>query len=248
MNPGEEHRWSTIREQAIDLFGDTPGAQLEQDITSHFAADPDRAIRTIHRIANADNILSKWAVVRADLNRTAQADIVASNTKGRQRLIDNAKRWIDHAGLHYDRPDHVTADLFGDDYARGPLTNHDTPQLRAELTAYWQAARPRGVVADRDHIAWNETAKANRAILQQRKETTCSTPEPRPSNNSRKASTTSSATPNTSPSPTSPPQQSPTSTSSEPSTRSSTDSTNADPSEDIDFTPEPTFATSDDNG
>lgn len=179
MNPGEEHRWSDIRQQAIDLFGDTPGAQLEQDILEHFADDPDRVIRTIHRIAQAEGVLSKWAVVRADLNRGAQADIVASNTKGRQRLVDNAKRWIDNAGLHYDREDHVLADLFGDEWARGPLTPYaDDQQLRAELVAYWHSQRPRGEQAERDHITWNETAKANRAILLERKrtkETECQT-------------------------------------------------------------------------
>jgi murein tripeptide amidase MpaA len=165
MNPGEEHRWSTVREEACELFGDNPGGQLEADVMEHFAEDPDRVIRTIHRIAKAEGVLSKWAVLRADLKRTAQADVVVSATTSRAKAVDRAKHWIDNAGLHYDRQDHVLADLFGDEYAKGPLTPYDTPELRNELTTYWHQARPRGEQADKDFEAWNAKAKADRALV-----------------------------------------------------------------------------------
>jgi hypothetical protein len=164
-----DYNWQNIRDKAADQLGDHPTGELEQTIIDHFTDDPDRVIRTIDRIVKAHDrkpFTSPWAVIRADLNKAPTGDVTASPTKSRQRAIDNAKRWIENAGLHYDRADHVLADLFGDDYAKGPLTPHDTPELRAELTAYWQDQRPRGVQAEQDHEAWNAKAKADRHLVQ----------------------------------------------------------------------------------
>lgn len=165
-----EHRWSDTRQHAIEHFNsETPGAQLEQDIIAHFADDPERVIRTINRIADQHKrkpLNSPWAVVRADLNRTAQQDVVASATAGRAKHIERAKNWIRNAGVHYDRESDVEAELFGDDFTRGRLHDHrEDPNLREELLAYWRDQRPRGEQAERDHIAYSERCKANRAIV-----------------------------------------------------------------------------------
>jgi hypothetical protein len=182
-----EYHWAQIREQAIDAFnGETPGAQLEQDILEHFTTDPERVTRAIHRIADQHQrkpVDSCWAVLRADLKRTAQANVVASDVAGRNRRIENAKRWIDNAGIHYDLQRHVEAELFGDDHGRGTLHDYDTPQLRAELIDYWHAARPRGVQAEHDHLAWaakcKQDAKAIAAYLKHKaEEAECATNTP----------------------------------------------------------------------
>ena len=163
-----QYEWGPIRNRAADQLGDYPTGELEQTIIDHFVDDPDRVIRTIDRITKAHQkkpFDSPWAVIRADLNKAPTGDVTASPTKSRQRAIDNAKAWIRNAGLHYDRADHVLADLFGDDYAKGPLTPYDTPQLRNELAAYWHQQRPRGEQAEQDHEAWNTKAKADRHLV-----------------------------------------------------------------------------------
>lgn len=164
--------WSETREQAVTAFlGETPGAQLEQDIIEHFTDDPERVLRTISRIADQHQrkpFDSCWAVLRADLKRTAQANVVADASASRARHIANAERWVANAGLHYDRWADVEADLFGDDHQRGRLSDYDTPELRRQLHDTWLEQRPRGEQAERDHEAWAERCKASRKILKDR--------------------------------------------------------------------------------
>lgn len=175
----KEHRWSTLRDQACELFGEQPGAQLEQDIIDQFIDDPERVARAIHRIATASgSIGSRWAVLRADLRRSSQADVVANATAGRAKAVDRAKQWIANAGIHLDRQADIEAELFGDDYTRGRLDAHrHDDKLRADLIAYWQEQRPRGIAAEQAHLEWAEKCKTDRAIVleQRRKERACST-------------------------------------------------------------------------
>lgn len=158
------HSWTHTRDDAIEAFnGETPGAQLEQDILVHFTDDPEKVLRAITRIAQQTGITSRWAVLRADLNRAHQSDVVASSTKGTQRAIDNTKTWIRNAGIHYDLERDIEAELFGDTITRGRLTDHHlTPTLKNDLIAYWREQRPRGVKAEADAEAWMAKCKADR--------------------------------------------------------------------------------------
>ncbi len=164
-----EYHWSEIRDHAIELFGEAPSAQLEADVLEEFERRPAFVAQAIDRIGAkvaAGKVRSGWAILRKELYDTPTTpNIVATDEAERTKRIDKAKQWIDNAGLHYDRADHVLADLFGDEYAKGPLTNYDTPELRAELAAYWHNARPRGEQAEADHEAWNLKAKADRALV-----------------------------------------------------------------------------------
>lgn len=125
MNNPDKHSWADLRETAIEAFnGETPGPQLEQDIIQAFVQDPERVQRTIRRIAaqHARKPLgSPWAVTRADLARTAQADVVASSASSRQKTLDRATAWIRNAGHHHPTWADAATHLFGD-----PAT---TPQL-----------------------------------------------------------------------------------------------------------------------
>ena len=118
MTDSDSIQWSQIRDEACDRYGETPGAQLEQDVLEHFVDDPERVIRTIDRIATAHHkkpLGSPWAVLRADLNRTSLADITVDTTRSRDKLIDHAKTWIRNAGCYHDTWKAVAIELFGDD-------------------------------------------------------------------------------------------------------------------------------------
>ena len=168
MEQGEEHRWSTIRDQASERFGEHPGAQLEADVVEHFVEDPERVIRTIDRLATAHSkkpLGSPWAVLRADLNR-APGDVIATGGQARAKAIERAEQWIRNAGIHYDEWRHVQAELFGDEYAKGPLSPYAADaELRLRIQQFWQSERPRGEQAEADHLAWNEKCKADRHIV-----------------------------------------------------------------------------------
>jgi len=163
--------WSAIRADTIDRFhGQTPRPEDETIIIDIFESHPELVMRAIDETATAlDNgkITWAWSVVRSRLERGQQAirEATADPIANKTKAVERAKTWIRNAGLHYDRQDHVLADLFGDDYAKGPLTSFDTPELRAELAAYWHQHRPRGVQAEQDHEAWNAKAKADRALV-----------------------------------------------------------------------------------
>ena len=164
----DQVQWSQIRDEACDRFGETPGAQLEQDVLEEFERRPGFVVTAIANIADkvaAGKVRSGWAVLRTQLRASTSPDVTVTDEAARTKAIDRAKTWIRNAGLHYDRQDHVLADLFGDDYAKGPLTAYDTPQLRNELADYWHTHRPRGEQAEQDHEAWNAKAKADRHLV-----------------------------------------------------------------------------------
>jgi len=163
--------WSAIRADTIDRFhGQTPRAEDEAPIIDLFEAHPQLVLNAIDETATAldeGKITWAWSILRTRLERGQQAvrEATANTGSSKAKAVERAKQWIENAGLHFDREDHVGAELFGDEYARGPLTSFDTPELRAELAAYWQSQRPRGVQAEHDHEAWNAKAKADRHLV-----------------------------------------------------------------------------------
>ena len=163
--------WSTIRNDTIDRFqGQTPRPDDEAPIIDVFEVHPQLVLRAIDETADALNtgkITWAWSILRSRLERGTEALREATVDTGseRQKRIRNAKTWINNAGLHYEHEHHVEAELFGDDYSRGPLTDYDDPKLRAELIAYWREQRPRGEQAERDFEAWNAKCAADHQLV-----------------------------------------------------------------------------------
>lgn len=132
---GTTYTWTTIRDETIDRFnGDTPGGKLEADIITHFTEDPEHVLRVIDRIAEQHArkpLRSPWAVLRADLNRGAQAEVIADATHNRTKSIDRAKTWIHNAGCYTETWKQVGISLLGDDDETPSLEfleqlNHET--------------------------------------------------------------------------------------------------------------------------
>jgi len=118
-----EHRWSTIRDKAIEAFADTPSAQLEATLIEHFTEDPTRVERLINRIikAHANKPFdSPWAVIRSNLEKPT-ADVTVKADVARQKLIDQAKTFIRNAGHYHPTWNDCKAELFGTGGQTAPL-------------------------------------------------------------------------------------------------------------------------------
>jgi len=152
------YHWHDTRQRAIELFGEAPSAQLEQDVLEHFTERPAHVAQLVERIGakvQAGKIRSGWAVLRKELNTTPGADVTATDEADRDRRIRSAKQWIDNAGIHYDLERHITAELFGDDQSTGRLQDLNLTQAqREELLDHWRTNRPRGEQAEHDANAW----------------------------------------------------------------------------------------------
>lgn len=183
MTQDETLRWLPALDAAIAAFGEAPGALLEQEAIDAFRDDPEHVTRLLERIAAqhaSKHFDSPWGIFRAEL-RKPKHDVVASTAAGKAKRVENAKRWIANAGLHYDLERDVEAELFGDDYQRGRLHDYRSDdKLRAELLAYWHEQRPRGEQAERDHQAWAAHCVESRKrvavmLAAKRQEDECST-------------------------------------------------------------------------
>lgn len=160
--------WSSIRSDTIETFnGQTPRPEDESPIIDVFEINPQMVMRAIEETAaalNAGKITWAWSVLRARLEKGAAAirEATVDVTTTRTKAIANAERWLENAGLHYDRADHVEADLFGDEFASGRLRDHDDPALRERLLDKWAELRPRGEQAEADHHAYMARVVADR--------------------------------------------------------------------------------------
>ena len=167
-----ELAWSATRADTIDRFqGQTPRPEDEAAIIDIFETHPQLVLRAIDETAAAlDNgkITWAWAVLASRLTRgtTALREATANTSHDRQRQIQNAKTWIDNAGIHYDQEEATQGELFGDDYSRGRLDTYRHDQkLQAELLDYWKTQRPRGEQAEQDFEAWNAKCKADHQTI-----------------------------------------------------------------------------------
>lgn len=150
------YHWPTIRADAIARFGgDAPRAELEQRIINVFELQPQLVVLAIDKITDAyraGQVRSPWAVVATHIERasTPGADIQATDTNAKQKAIARAEAWIKVTGMHYDRPDEITLELFGHEAERGRL--RDYAQVDLERTGpeddqggpTWQLGTPRG--------------------------------------------------------------------------------------------------------
>ena len=143
-----EYHWATIRADAIEAFdGETPGAEAESTIIEIFTNHPALVVAEIPRVA-ADKrdgrIRSGWAILKKRLTEAAnpQANVVARDTRDRDKAIANADQWMRAAGMHYDRWDEVHDELFGD---RGMLQPWKANERVVDrMRKAWNTVRPTG--------------------------------------------------------------------------------------------------------
>jgi hypothetical protein len=187
-----DHSWHTTYTDAVQRFGgDTPGAQLEQQVLDAFTDQPQVVIRAIDKVAAkyaAGRVTSPWGAMKHEIARTtSQPDIVATDSTDRDKRIMRAEQWIRAAGIHYDRDTEILLELFGNEtsllrpFAKIDLIPDtstsdgkwtlseaigDTALVERILKTYHDA-RPTGIQLEEDALARAEKYKADQARLRQ---------------------------------------------------------------------------------
>lgn len=141
-----EYVWSRERDRAIELYGDTPGASLEERIISVFERKPALVSSAIDHVADRFKrglIHTPWVILMKHVEESdALRDVTVTDSSEREAKIARAEKWIRAAGVHYDRENEVIDELFGD---HGMLRTWKSDEmLRARLAALWREQRPRG--------------------------------------------------------------------------------------------------------
>lgn len=163
--------WSAIRSDAVESFrGQTPRPEDEAPIIDLFELNPQlvqRAIADIAAAVAAGKITWAWSALRARLERGARAvrEATADVTSERSTRVAAAERRIENELVHYDRADHVRAELFGDPDlgTSGILEPYaGDPDLEHRMLTRWRELRPRGILAEQQADAWNRAAAAGR--------------------------------------------------------------------------------------
>jgi len=147
--------WVTLRERAFELFAETPSPSLEAEILGTFQTRPALVATTIEGVGRevaAGRVRSGWAILGARLRNASEApSVVAFDTGDRERRVARASRWIETAGVHFDRETELLDELF-DGYGGDrelPLlhTWRDEQELREEMLKLWRDLRRRVAAA-----------------------------------------------------------------------------------------------------
>lgn len=161
--------WPAMRDRAIERFnGDTPGADLEARILTHFREHPGKVatlIEAIGRRVTNGQVNSGWAILARELD-TKPANIQADDNAERAKHLRLAEIWIRNTGGYIDSQDELEDEMFGD---RGPL--RDWPELKPSIVALWTEQRPRFTVAELEHVERLEryaAARLKRITVSQR--------------------------------------------------------------------------------
>lgn len=157
-----EYVWRELRDHAVNLFGDTPGAALEERILVVFRSHPHivaLGIDHVHERKKAGLVTSPWGLLAAHVEKATAPleDVTVTDERDRDKAVRRAEQWIRAAGKHYDRLDELLDELFG---PHGRLRAFDSPDLRQRIARAWRDARPEGQLIDeqaeqraRAHIA-----------------------------------------------------------------------------------------------
>lgn len=154
------HTWADTRARATELFnGETPRAQLEQDIVNVFSNQPALVIAAVEQVgaryANG-SVRSGWAVLRAHIVSAAAptSSVTATDTSEREKRIAQAEQWLRACGPHYDRESEAEDELFGDRGLLKPWA--DDEALKARMLSAWREQRPRGEQIEREQAEADE--------------------------------------------------------------------------------------------
>jgi len=131
-----DYSWSDVYARGVELFGEAPGAQLEQDILEVFERVPKRVSSVVEhvgkQIRGGVDIHSGWAVVRNRLGQAPLEDVRASDADERRKRWQRCRNWIRNAGIYLGR-EQVAEELKA-------LGVDDEDDLN-DLLAYWEQAR-----------------------------------------------------------------------------------------------------------
>lgn len=160
--------WTDSRERAVEAFGDTPSDAIEGRILTVFQRNPAAVAQAISHIAERYRrglVRSPWPVLALAVEEIdGGREIVATDTRARDKAIAGAERWIRSTGIHFDRAEQVVAELFAEGGERGPILGpwENDAELIAAMTALWEQERPRGERVEREAVAHAEAWKRAR--------------------------------------------------------------------------------------
>lgn len=156
-----EYVWGNLRDHAIAAYGDAPGAALEQRILDVFRQHPQIVAASIDAVATrvaAGKVRSGWAVLATECERaTSTSTERATDTTDRTKATARTRQRMHAELMHYDRPDEVHDELFGD---RGQLRTW--PDMADDIHTQWEQVRPMG-----EQIETEAEERANRYIAHQ---------------------------------------------------------------------------------
>lgn len=118
--------WSEVRDSAIRQFqGQTPSAELEQEILTAFLADPLQIVNEVGRVAKklADGkIQSAWPILRLNVRELGERpDAVATDASSRAKAVARAENWIRTAGIWCPSEAELLGELYGESERTPPL-------------------------------------------------------------------------------------------------------------------------------
>lgn len=151
--------WTETRDEYALIFGENPGAQLEQDLVTHFRERPAAVVAALEdaaaRRAAGKITSSAWAYVRTSVQRRADSpDVIVTDHDERERATKRADAYLRNVCIHYDRETEVLADLFDRGGTLAPFTDDD--QLRQRIVARWRELRPIGEKTEADQAEYDE--------------------------------------------------------------------------------------------
>jgi hypothetical protein len=156
--------YAELYDSLVDATGTTPGTKLAEDLERLYQRHPATfAAKTGEVIAawNAGRITSPWPFLRSALQRIDDTRPTAEAPAAElEKAVRLAETWIRNAGL-YTPFDELESELFEKGGRLEPWAN-DTA-LRARITDYWRAQRPRVRQAEHEKIeraeAWKKAQK-----------------------------------------------------------------------------------------
>jgi hypothetical protein len=151
--------WASLRTHLITAYGEPPHPITEGEIIAAYELHPQALEKAANQIAvdhKNGTIRSGWAVLRSRTSQltTPQANPTRSSSVDREKALARAQQWTRNAGLHYDRWEEVSAELYGE---RGLLHTH--PETISSINELWLEQRPKGEAIEADAHARAEAWK-----------------------------------------------------------------------------------------
>jgi hypothetical protein len=159
------YHWQQVREQAAEIIG-YPSASIEDAIIDTFRTNPAAVVQAIERIlAKVDSKKlsagAGWLIIRREVEQITRPapDVVATDMHERERALERARRWMQHAGLHFPNAAEVLDELF----ERGMLREFNDDPARQEILRCYRRLRPLGEQLDAEELERAERLRAQRA-------------------------------------------------------------------------------------
>lgn len=152
--------WGELRGHLIELYGETPHPQTEQEIIDAYEQHPDALEKAAFNVAHdvtAGNARSGWGVLRSRASAINQpiSNPTRSTSLDREKAIARAEQWMRAAGLHFDDEGELLLELFSEGKRLRDYAQVDLQELEPRI---YTLAPTRGdtALADRMLALWNE--------------------------------------------------------------------------------------------